>query len=249
MDLAAFKSNIPPPFEDPSPILTYLDKTLVPASYHDQWMFEGLSRYLAVMSNDADGSQLRRVLDDARDQLRPVEDAGPIWLGQRLASTITPAGYRAVYSKGLWVIHMLRTMMRQEGPAPDAKFVSMLQEFVALYGGKTASTWDLKHLAEKYADKKLDWFFDEWVFGTGVPAYTADYKIEPSGSEFTIEGMIKQSNVPDGFVMSVPVYADDEYLGRVQVSDAEGEFRFRVAKKPDRLVIDPEKTILSAVSQ
>src|SRR5207244_2197006 len=99
-----------------------------------------------------------------------------IWLGQRLSSTMMPAGYRAVHSKGLWVIHMLRVMLNQ-----DAKFSAMLQEFMDTYGGKTASTWDFKHLVEKYAAKKLDWFFDQWVFATGVPTYTLDYKVEPSG--------------------------------------------------------------------
>jgi aminopeptidase N len=102
---------------------------------------------------------------------------------------------------------------------------------------------------EKHWGKKLDWFFDEWVFDTGLPAYTADYKIESSGTEFTIQGTIKQSGVPDGFTMPVPLYGDDEYLGTVQVGDAEGEFLFRMAKKPERIAIDPQRTILTAVSQ
>ena len=233
-------------------MLTYLGEKVVPASYHDQWLFEGLARYLDAMSienNDPGGSRLRKILDAAREELKSVENAGPIWLGQRLASTATPAGYRAVYNKGLWVIHMLRMMLRQGGPNSDAKFLGMLREFVDTYGGKTASTWDFKHLVEKYADRKLDSFFDEWVFATGVPVYTADYKIEPSGSEFAITGTIKQAGVPEGFSMLVPIYADDEYLGSVPVGDSEGDFRFRVIKKPERIVVDPEGTILTAASQ
>jgi len=140
-------------------------------------------------------------------------------------------------------------MLRQDGQNPDTKFSAMLREFVDAYGGKPASTWDFKRLAEKYADKKLDWFFDEWVFGTGVPSYSADYKIEASGSGFSVDGVIKQSGVPEGFVMQVPVYADDVYLGSVAVGDSEGDFRFRMAKKPERIVIDPERTILTTTSQ
>ena len=78
------------------------------------------------------------------------------------------------------------------------------------------------------------------VFDTGVPTYTFDYKVESSGPQFTLEGTIKQSGVPDGFAMPVPLFADGQYVGSVQVSDSEGEFRFRVAKKPERVVIDPE---------
>jgi Peptidase family M1 domain len=229
---------------------------VTPASYHDEWLFEGLARYLGAMyiesqSNGPD--RLREILNDARSQLLDVENAGAIWLGQRLASTITPRGERAVTNKGLWVVHMLRMLMREDGPNPDARFLGMLREFISTYEGKPASTWDFKHLAEKHAPaaadlrrgKKLDWFFDEWVFGTGVPQYALDYKIEADGNAFTIEGTIKQSNVPDGFVMPVPVFADDQFLGRVVIGENEDEFRFRVDKKPERIVIDPRMDVLA----
>jgi hypothetical protein len=227
--------------------LEYAGRKVAPASYHDQWLIDSLSRYIAVMTQDGNpaGAALRKFLTDARNELKPVEGAGPIWLGPRLASTVSPDAYRAVYDKGVWVVHMLRMILRQEGSNPDAKFLSMLQEFVETYDGKTASTWDLRRVAEKHSGKKLDWFFDQWVFGTGVPAYSADYKLESSGTQFTIQGTITQTGVPDGFIMPVPVYADGDYLGTVQVGESDGQFKFRVEKKPERLAIDPEMTILT----
>jgi hypothetical protein len=232
---------------------------VIPASYHDEWLFEGLARYLGAMymeSKSNDPVRLREILNGARTQLLDVENTGAIWLGQRLASTITPTGYQAGTNKGFWVVHMLRMLMREDGPNPDARFLRMLREFISTYQGKGASTWDFKHVAEKHApavadlrrDKKLDWFFDEWVFGTGVPTYALDYKIEADGNTFVIEGTIKQSGVPDGFVMLVPVFADDEFIGRVVVGDSEGEFRFRVTKKPERIVVDPHMDVLEKSS-
>ena len=150
-------------------------------------------------------------------------------------------------------MHMLRSLMREDGPNPDARFIGMLREFVTTYQGKTASTWDFKHLAEKYVppaldlrrDKKLDWFFDEWVFGTGIPKYTLDYAVEPEGNAFIVRGTITQAGVPDDFIMPIPVFADDTLLGRVLVGDTEGEFRFKVDKKPERVVIDPRADVLA----
>jgi hypothetical protein len=75
-----------------------------------------------------------------------------------------------------------------------------------------------------------------------------DYKIETSGNAFIVSGTIKESGVPDGFMMAVPVYADDSFLGNVQVGDTEGEFRYRVSNKPERILIDPERTILTAAT-
>jgi aminopeptidase N len=125
----------------------------------------------------------------------------------------------------------------------------MLEEFSKTYSGKTASTWDFKHVAEKAAGKKLDWFFDQWVFATGLPSYSVDYKVNASGQQFTVEGRITQTGVPDGFLMSVPVFADNDLLGVVEVGESEGDFKFRVNKKPESLVIDPEMTVLSVATQ
>ena len=229
---------------------------VAPAGYHDEWLFEGLARYMAAMyieTGTNGAARLREGLANARAQSVENDSAGAIWLGPRLASTITPAGYRAVQNKGFWVMHMLRSLMREDGPNPDARFLSMLREFVATYQGKTASTWDFKHLAEKYVtpaldlrrDKKLDWFFDEWVFGTGIPKYELEYTVEPEGDAFIIKGTITQAGVPDGFIMPIPLYADDALLGRVLVGDSEGEFLFKVARKPERVVIDPRADVLA----
>jgi len=250
--IASVKSDIPLRRNPPGTTLEYSGRNVAPASYHDQWLVEGLSRYLAAMSadlNDPNRTQVQKLLKDARDELKPVESAGPIWLGRRLASTLTPSGYRAVYAKGVWIIHMIRMMLRQDGPNPDARFLAMLEEFVETYGDRAASTWDFKSVAEKYASKKLDWFFDQWVFATGLPTYATEHKIEASGNEFTIEGKIEQTGVPDDFTMPVPIFADGQYLGTVQVSDSEGQFKFRVSKKPELLTVDAEMTILTATSQ
>jgi aminopeptidase N len=144
---------------------------------------------------------------------------------------------------------MLRMMLRKNGSDPDATFMALLKEFAETYSGKAASTWDFRRLAEKHSGQKLDWFFDQWVFGTGLPVYALEYKVEGSGNQYTIEGKITQTGVPDGFVMPVPVYADGEYLDTIEPGDLDEPFRLRVSKKPEQVVIDPEMTILTGASQ
>jgi hypothetical protein len=250
--IPAIKSNVTLPEDGYMPLFEHSGHKVIAASYHDRWLVEGLTRYFAVMSADAGDpaeKQLHKLLGDTREELKTVESAGPISIGQRVISLNTPNGYRAVSGKGLWVVHMLRMMLRQGGSNPDEKFLAMIKEFSETFDGKSASTWDFKHLAEKYTVNKLDSFFDQWVFATGMPSYSVDYKIETAGNEFTIEGKITQMGVPEGFVMSVPVYADSDFLGKVQVGESDGQFRYRVSKKPEKLVIDPEMTILTSTSQ
>jgi aminopeptidase N len=231
-------------------------------SYHDQWISEGFSNYVAAMfieNKYPRTTRMRQILDNARMRLSEgtgggtYESIGPLWLGQRLSSSISPDGYSVtVYSKGTWVAHMLRTLMQGEGKNPDEAFSKMVREFLQTFDGKDASTFDLKRVAEKYmtksmdlrGDGKLDWFFDEWVFDTGIPSYQISYKVDPARDGFIVQGNIKQTGVPDGFVMPVPVYADGTFLGRVVVSDEGGEFRFALKTKPTNVSLDPQGTIL-----
>ena len=237
------------------------------SSYHDQWILTGLASYAGAMYIEhkyPDTPRFREILNDARSYLtdrasdgKTNESAGPIWLGQRLASSLTPQGYsQTMFKKSMWVLHMLRMLMRDDGPNPDATFFEMTREFFQSYKGTVASTYDFKRVAEKYMtkamdlrdDRKLDWFFDEWVFGTGFPAYRIDYKIASSQNGFTIEGTIKQSDVSETFVMPISVYADTDFLGRVVVGDEEGHFRFTVRKKPEQVLIDPYAAVLAKVN-
>jgi hypothetical protein len=205
------------------------------SSYHDQWLVEGLSKYMSAMKTNA--GRLTEMLAEARTRLMPHENGGPISLGNRLS------GYSELLpNKGVWVVHMLRMLTNLPD---DAAFVNVIDKFLESYQGKAASMWEFRRFAENYVpDKKLDWFFDEWVSGTGIPSYALEYKIEPVQNGFVIEGAITQSEVPDTFVMPVPIYADDEMLGRVSVGDEDGHFRFNVKKRPERVAIDPHDTIL-----
>ena len=73
-----------------------------------------------------------------------VESGGPIWLGQRLSSSIDPNGYtNIVYKKACWVLNMLHAVITDPKTGSDARFFAMLRDFVAQYQGKSVSTEDL----------------------------------------------------------------------------------------------------------
>jgi hypothetical protein len=75
------------------------------------------------------------------------------------------------------------------------------------------STEDFKAIVEKHMTPemnidgtgKMDWFFNQWVYGTQVPAYKFEYKVTSDGM---LNGKITQSGVSDDFAMLVPIYVD-----------------------------------------
>jgi len=56
---------------------------------------------------------------------------------------------------------------------------------------------------------RLDWFFNEWVYGTKVPRYHFTYEVQPiKDGVVKVKTEITQSEVDENFAMFVPVFAD-----------------------------------------
>lgn len=199
------------------------------ASYHDQWLSEGFAEFSAgLFLQQATGKgwqkdyvqfwdRLRaRVLEKNQFGIAP-NDAGPLWLGERLASPRTENAYQNVtYSKGAFVLGMLRSLMYSNQDR-DKAFIAMMHDFVESHRDAPASTESFKAVAEKHITKnmdlqrngRLDWFFDEWVYGTEVPRYHFEYQLSPAANGKTkLHMSITQSEVDQNFAMLVPIFAD-----------------------------------------
>jgi hypothetical protein len=99
----------------------------------------------------------------------------------------------------------------------DKAFIAMMHDFVDSHRERAASTESFKAIAEKHMTKmmdlggngRLDWFFDEWVYGTQVPRYHFDYQLTPAdGGKVKLHMTITQSEVDEHFAMIVPVFID-----------------------------------------
>jgi len=222
--------------------LTPRTNSLMPASYRDEWIIEGLGNYALALSDPTILQSAREYLLTASSEGVSPESPGPVWIGFRMTQPRAPQGMSALRSKSIWIVHMLRNVVQRDDR--DPAFGRFLDEVVNEGRTKRISTFDFKRLAEKNAGKPLDWFFDSWVFGTGIPSYTVSYKAEAAANGFVISGEITQSGVPEGFEMQVPVYADDTFLGNVMVSGNSGEFRFTSTTMPQHIILDPRQTVL-----
>src|SRR4029077_8149073 len=84
------------------------------------------------------------------------------------------------------ILQMPRSMM-YDSETQDKEFIAMMRDFVESHREKAATTESFKTIAEKHMTKlmdlrmngRLDWFFDEWVYGTQVPRYHFDYQVTP----------------------------------------------------------------------
>jgi hypothetical protein len=240
------------------------------SSYRDQWIDEAIANYLALLFADSQKSanhSLRVWLTRYRQRLveklpgaeQPAADIGPLDLGARLTSSKSPEGFeQLIYSKGSWVIHMLREMLRQPGAKdPDARFVALLRTLASKYAYRALSTADLQREIEAVmtlgmdldGGRSMEWFFEDWVRGTGVPHYRVEFSVHRSEKGFVVRGKLFQTGVPRSFLAPVPLYASTTgshpaLLGVVIAAGPETAFHFTSQTEPHKILIDPRMTLL-----
>lgn len=197
-------------------------------SYRDQWMSEGFaemsaSLYLQMVEKNPKkfiefwNDERELLLERDREGYRAI-DAGPVTMGYRLSNSRTGGEVtrRLIYPKGAYILHMVRMMMwdRKTG---DENFKATMQDFAKTYANRAATTEDFKAVLEKHitpemdigGNHRMDWFFDEYVYGTALPTYKMDSSFDRNGDGDVVFGFkITQSNVDDHFRMVVPIYLE-----------------------------------------
>jgi hypothetical protein len=243
------------------------------SSYRDQWLSEGIAEFTAGLALEMTGGgrkganafwELRRIEVLGRTTGVANADAGPITQGFRLTTRRSPDAARAIiYSKGAYIVHMLRMMMREDGTSdPDRGFRTMMMDFVKTWSGKNASTDDFKAVAERHVakntnlsgDGRLDYFFNQWVYGTDIPMLTSALEAtDLGGGKYRIAGTITQGAVPPEFRTSVPIYLDlgnDRItkLGSVVITGsttAKMSVEVNLPQRPRRVLVNAMHDVLS----
>jgi hypothetical protein len=243
-------------------------------SYHDQWLSEGFAEfsgdlYVEYRQNMKEylgrWRKEKELLHNKDVYGHEVETLGPIWMGQRIGSSITnPRSYQdLIYSKGGYVLQMLRMqMMNPRDQDPDHLFKEMMQDYCKTFDNKAASTEDFKAIVEKHmthgmdldGNHKMDWFFNQYVYGMGEAQYTFHAGAEATADGKThIKGTITRAGVPDYWKDVVPLYAHmgDKTIkmGTIGVTHASEPIDFLIPGKIDRVSINDYEDLLAEVKQ
>jgi len=145
-------------------------------------------------------------------------DQGPVHLGYRLGHIKNePRVFRAVvYNKGALVLHMLRRTLG------DDQFFGGLRAFYEDRKFQKAGTDDLQRAFEEKSGRKLDRFFERWIYGTDIPRIT--YRVTTRDRSVVIRFEQSADMIFDVPVTVTLTYADGRTQDVVvQVSDAQVE--------------------------
>jgi hypothetical protein len=243
-------------------------------SYHDQWLSEGFADFSGILYVQYRES-MKTALGEWRKEKEKIRNKdpyghsrgalGPIWMGQRIRSSITdPRAYQdLIYSKGAYILQMLRMqMMSPRDQDPEHAFKEMMQDYCKTFDNKAASTEDFKAIVEKHmthgmdldGNHKMDWFFNQYVYGMGEAQYTFHSTAEAAADGKThLKGEITRAGVPDTWKDAVPLYAHvgdkTVKMGLISVTHATEPFDFIIPGKIDRVSINDFEDLLAEVKQ
>jgi hypothetical protein len=238
-------------------------------TYHDQWLSEAFAEYCGwwylhevVKKEEKDEKKFYKMLERLRKEIignrnyffGKGKKAGPIWLGYRTLSSDTQGDFRLIiYKKGAWVMHMLRFMCLDLETMSDEHFRDLLRGFYQKYFDQKTSTEDFQAYAESFLGEDLEWFFQQWVYGTDVPEYKFDYEILPAdGGQFKVKGEVEQSEVAADFQMPVFIgvdFGDDEIIPeRVWVKGPVTIFELgSYSKEPKKVIFNHLESVLCEI--
>jgi hypothetical protein len=228
------------------------------AGYQHDWLLEALANYSALLYLEKHkGTRATdSVLNEYRGDLLAkspnggtVESAGPVALGIRLVSSQNPEAWRTiVYEKGSWILHMLRRRMG------DERFLAFLAELRRRFEWKFVDTESFRLLAAEFLppkspDPKLEAFFEQWVYSTGIPTLHMKYTLAGKAPALKLTVTVEQSGVDEEFSVAVPVEIQvgkaKPVVRLVRTSSEPAVFTIALRQAPAKVALDPGNSVLA----
>lgn len=230
---------------------------VMPAGTRDAWLQEGFANFCALWYAQLimrDTTKFYAQLNGWRDSLvKRGPDVSPLGLGFRVDSRDHPGDYDLiVYQKGAWVLQMLRNLMLDFRTFREDGFTSVMRDFYTRFRGHKASIQDFERVVEEHTDQPMGWFFDEWVNGSAIPTYTFSWHADTAvNGELPLHFRVRQTDVPDGFVMPVPVevkFAGGRHIYlHLTVRGPLTEGTVKVTAPPTAVFFNPLGSVLATV--
>ncbi|WP_390453041.1 M1 family metallopeptidase, partial [Chryseobacterium sp. Alg-005] len=147
------------------------------------------------------------------------------------------------YQKGGGILHMLRNYL-----GDDAFFAGMT-DYLKTHEYQNAEAHQLRLSFEKVSGKDLNWFFNQWYYGSGNPKLNYSYTYEPVKKQVSVTINQSQEQAFE-FPLAIDVY-DNGKPKRYNVwvkAEAKNTFNFDASKNPDLININADGILLSDIT-
>ncbi len=212
------------------------------------WLNEGFATYYEKLydgHHNGRDAMLYNLYQTAQGILRNRSEEKPIvWRGYGDADE--QFDYRS-YSKGGWVLHMLRNELGEE----------LYRQCVKTYMERNAlccvQTPDFSSVVEALSGRSFDQFFDQWVYHAGFPKLAISYKW--LGTDKLAKVSIKQTQSINSDVLLFHLHTKLRFVveGKpvdrdITIDQKEHDFYVALEKEPMIVRFDPDYGVLAQVT-
>ncbi|UCD95010.1 MAG: M1 family metallopeptidase, partial [Candidatus Zixiibacteriota bacterium] len=212
-------------------------------NWHDIWLNEGFASYAEALYYE--------IKDGVNDYHAYMQGMKYVYGGTIYVYDTTNVWNifsSIVYDKGAWVLHMLRHIVG------DATFFDILQTYYdSEYKFKDVTTEQFKNLCETVSGLELDYFYDEWIYGTYYPRYYWTYWSEqdPSDGRYWTFFLLEQTQATFPQVFTMPVDAVFYFNSGIDTLVIFNDLRknmylLKTDEMPIDIELDPDEWILSS---
>lgn len=161
-------------------------------SWSDIWLSEGFAIYVQALWDE---HMLGR--DDFLNRMRRNQNVyHAVWangsrhplVNRNYASPDDTFDLNA-YRGGAVVLHMLRTTLGEEN------WWRAVRHYLKKYAHQPAGTEQFRVAIEEATGQPLDWFFDQWVYRSGIPVLQVTQNYDPAAK--TLKLTVRQKQKPD----------------------------------------------------
>ncbi|MHA1167505.1 MAG: M1 family metallopeptidase [Candidatus Hodarchaeales archaeon] len=221
--------------------------------WQEPWLDEGWAMYSSVLYAERyHGKEKAKEIISYHKQnfVNYLENNAdlPLVTGMDYWESNSDYGY-GIYIKGELVIDLLRYVMGDEA------FFSSVQAFYDEFAYKTGVTnGDHLRVFEETSGMELTWFFDQFVYNSGIPKYNislAEFYFDYPTQEYLTRITIEQDSPYTPFVMILPVTIEfnlgpnKHYVYIINGSNLEIELNLSPAGfKPVKIIVDQEWVLI-----
>ena len=209
------------------------------ASWYHVWLSEGFATYFTHLYVEAIYGKERMQVELANDRRLIFYSAlsGPVVDTE--VNELTDLLNANSYQKGSWILHMLR---KEVG---DENFQKGIKTYYEKYKFSNALTKDFQEVMEDVSGKKLDTFFQQWLFRPGHPKVLANWEYDAGRKKLTIEIVQQQDGDPFVFPLEIGIKNNSGFsVHPLSVSKQKQSFEIDADSAPVEVRLDPNVWLL-----
>jgi aminopeptidase N len=144
------------------------------------------------------------------------------------------------YNKGGRILHMLRNTVGDEA------FFKSLNNYLTTNKFKSAEASQLRLAFEETTGRDLNWFWNQWYYGSGHPKFKINYSYDPASK---IVSVLVNQTQKSGKLFNIPtaieIYSKgDKTKYNVTLKNAADSFYFLSETEPEWITVDPDRFLL-----